>query len=96
MMILELIVQQYQQQCSETGFEPMSKRTLHRVLYECSQSARKALPGLDNFPAQGTRAFNSLDKLVDCGKIEVWATEMKQQLCSLNRVPTQYSISLYT
>lgn len=64
----------------------MSKRTLHRVLDECSASVRKSLQGLDNFSAQGTEAFDYLDKLVDklvdCGKTEVWAREMKQKLRS--------------
>lgn len=64
----------------------MSKRTLHRVLDECSASVRKSLQGLDNFSAQGTEAFDDLDKLVDkvvdCGKTEVWAREMRQQLRS--------------
>ena len=86
MMIPERIVQQYQQYYSGRGFEPMSKRTLHRVLDECSASVRKSLQGLDNFSAQGTEAFDYLDKLVDklvdCGKTEVWAREMKQKLRS--------------
>ena len=64
----------------------MSKRTLHRVLEEYSASVRKSLQGLDNFSAQGTEAFDYLDKLVDklvdCGKTEVWAREMKQKLRS--------------
>ena len=64
----------------------MSKRTLHRVLDECSASVRKSLQRLDNFSAKGTEAFDCLDKLVDklvdCGKTEVWAKEMKQQLRS--------------
>ena len=36
--------------------------------------------------SQGSEAFDDLDKLVDklvdCGKTEVWAREMKQQLRS--------------
>ncbi|CAH3156178.1 unnamed protein product, partial [Pocillopora meandrina] len=79
MMIPERIVQQYQQYCSERGFEPMSRRTLHRVLDECSASVRKSFQGLDNFSSQGAEAFDDLDKvvdkLVDCGKTEVWARE---------------------
>lgn len=86
MMIPERIIQQYQQYCSERGFEPMSRRTLHRVLDECSASVRKSFQGLDNFSSQGAEAFDDLDKvvdkLVDCGKTEVWAREMKQQLRS--------------
>ena len=54
MMIPERIVQQYQQYCSKRGFEFMSKRTLHRVLDECSASVRKSLQVLDNFSTQGT------------------------------------------
>ena len=52
----------------------MSKRMLLRVLDECSASVRKSL--------QGTEAFDYSDKLVDCGKTEVWAREMKQKLRS--------------
>lgn len=85
-MIPERMIQQYQQYCSETGYEPMSKRTLHRVLQECAASVRKSLQGLDNFSAQGTEAFDDLntlvDKLVDLGKTQVWAREMKQKLRS--------------
>ena len=44
MMTPERIVQQYQQYCSERGFESTSKRTLHRVLDECSASVRKSPP----------------------------------------------------
>ena len=80
MMIPERIVQQYQQYCTERGFEPMSKRTLHRVLGECSASVRKSFQGLDNFSSQGAEAFDSLYKLV-----EVWAREMKQQLRASNQ-----------
>ena len=89
-MIPERIVQQYQQYCCETNFEPMSKRTLQRVLAVCSSSVRKSLQGLDNFSAQGVEAFNDLeklvDKLVDCGKTQQWAREIKQQL----RLSKQY------
>ena len=45
-MIPKRIVQQDQQYCYETNFEPMSKRTLQRVLALCSSSVRKSLQGL--------------------------------------------------
>ena len=68
----------------------MSKRTLQRVLAVCSSSVRKSLQGLDNFSAQGVEAFDALeklvDKLVDCGKTQQWAREIKQQL----RLSKQY------
>ena len=89
-MIPEHIVQQYQQYCCETNFEPMSKKTLQRVLAVCSSSVRKSLQGLDNFSAQGAEAFDHLeelvDKLVECGKIQEWTREIKQQL----RLSKQY------
>jgi len=86
LMIPERIIQQYQQYCSKRDFKPMSKRTLQRVLNDCSASVRKSLQGLDNFSAQGAEAFDELDKLVDklvdCGKTQVWAREIKQHLHS--------------
>ena len=89
-MIPECIVQQYQQYCCETNFEPMSKRNLQRVLAVCSSSLRKSLQGLDNFSAQGVEAFDALekvvDKLVECGKTQQWAREIKLQL----RLSKQY------
>ena len=79
-MIPERIVQQYQQYCCDTNFEPMSKRILQRVLAVCSSSVRKSLQGLDNFSAQRAEAFDHLeelfDKLVERGKTQQWAREI--------------------
>ena len=36
-----------------------------RVLSECSASVRKSLQGLDNYAAEGTRAFDDLAGIVD-------------------------------
>ena len=57
MMIPERIVQRCQQYCSERGFEPVSKRTLHKILGKCSASVRKSFQGLDNF--SGSRHFKA-------------------------------------
>ena len=92
-IIPERIVQQYQQYCCETNFEPMSKRTLQRVWTVCSSSVRKSLQGLDNFSASasGMEAVDALeklvDKLVDCGKTQHWAREIKQQFRFFEAVP---------
>ena len=99
-MIPEHIVQQYQQYCCETNFEPMSKRTLQRVLAVCSSSVRKSLQGLDNFSAQGAEAFDHLEKLVDqlvdCGKTQQWAREIKQQLrLSKQYLKGDYKVGVY-
>jgi hypothetical protein len=86
MMIPERIVNQYQQFCSEKNFKSLSKRTLQRIIAVCSASVRKSLQGLDNFTAQGSEGFDELDKLVDklvdCGKTQIWAREIKQRLRS--------------
>ena len=86
MLIPERITQQYFQFCAETEFTPMSKRTLLRVLDVCSASVRKSLQGLDNFSAQGTKAFEDLcetvDRIADQAKSQAWAKETKQTLRS--------------
>ena len=56
-MVPELIVQQYQSYCQETGFVPMSRTTLCRILKVCSASVRKSLQGLDYVSAEGAKAF---------------------------------------
>ena len=86
MLIPERITQQYFQFCAETEFTPMRKRTLLRVLDVCSASVRKSLQGLDNFSAQGTKAFEDLcetiDRIADQAKSQAWAKETKQALRS--------------
>ena len=86
MLIPERITQQYFQFCAETEFTPVSKRTLLRVLDVCSASVRKSLQGLDNFSAQGTKAFEDLcetvDGIADQAKSQAWAKETKQTLRS--------------
>ena len=101
-MTPERIVEQYQQYCCETNFEPMSKRTQQRVnvLALCSSSVRKSLQGLDNFSAQGAEAFDHLeelvDKLVECGKTQQWAREIKRQLClSKQHIMDDYKVGAY-
>ena len=46
-MILERIVKQYFAYCDETGFKPLSRSTLVRILNVCPASVRKSLQGLD-------------------------------------------------
>ena len=47
-MIPQRMAEQYTAFCQETEFVPFSKRTMLRVLSECSASVRKSLQGLDN------------------------------------------------
>ena len=63
----------------------MGRSTLHRILNACSASVRNSLQGLDYFTAQGAKAFDDLESVVDklgdeCGMGLSWAKEKKEQL----------------
>ena len=61
------VVQQYHQYCKETEFpDPLQKSTLMKVMSEaCLASIRKYLQGLDYYVAEGGRAFDDLETVVD-------------------------------
>ena len=101
MLISERIAQQYYQLCEETGFMPMSKSTLLRVLDACSASVRKSLQGLDNFSAQGSNAFDDLcetvDRIEERAKSQAWAKETKQTLRDAKQyLSTDYKVRLFS
>ena len=84
-VILERVVEQYNLFCTETGFAPMGRSTLHNILDDCSVSVRNSLQGLNYFTAQGTQAFDDLESVVDkfgedCGMGSAWVKEKKEQL----------------
>ena len=91
----ERIAQQYGQYCEESGFSPMSKRTVLRVLDVCAASVRTSLQGVDNFSAHGSKAFQDLvdvvEKLANHGTTQNWRKERKQHL----RSPKQYLKGYY-
>jgi len=64
-LIPEHIVRQYIGYCSDTGFTPMSRSTLCKVLKVCSASTRKSLQGLDYVSAAGAKAFDDLEEVVE-------------------------------
>ena len=89
-VIPERIVQQYNLFCSDAGFVPMERSTLLRILNVCSASVRNSLQGLDYFTAQGAKAFDDLENVVDklgddCGMGLSWAKEKKAQLKAAKR-----------
>lgn len=89
-VIPERVIQQYNLFCSETDFAPMGRSTLHRILNACSASVRNSLQGLDYFTAQGAKAFDDLECVVeklgeDCGMGLSWAKEKKEQLKAAKR-----------
>ena len=61
------LVKQYHQYCKETEFPgPLQKTTLMNVLSEaCVASIRKCLQGLDYYVAEGGKAFDDLQTVVD-------------------------------
>ena len=63
--IPEHIVLQYQSYCHEFNIDPMSRTTLCRVLNVCSASVRKSLHGLDYFSADGAKAFDDIQAIVE-------------------------------
>ncbi len=64
-MIPQRILQQYQQFCKESAFEPYSRNTALRILSTCGATVRKSLQGLDYIAADGAKAFDDLCNLVE-------------------------------
>ena len=84
-VIPERVIQQYNLFCTETGFAPMGRSTLHKILDVCSASVRNSLQGLDYFIVQGIQTFDDLESVVDklgedCGTGSPWVKEKKEQL----------------
>ena len=70
LVIPSRVVEQYITFCKEQEFEPLSKRTLLRILStSCPASERKYLQGLDYYIAVGGKAFDEL--LVVTEKLEL-------------------------
>ena len=65
MMIPERVVKQYLAYCDESGFKPLSRSTLLRILAVCPASTRKSLQGLDYISSAGAQAFADLIDIVE-------------------------------
>ena len=65
MMIPERVVKQYLAYCNESGFKPLSRSTLLRILDVCPASTRKSLQGLDYISSAGPQAFEDLIDIVE-------------------------------
>ena len=64
-LVPEQVAQQYQSYCQETGFDPMSHSSLCRILNVCSASIRKSLQGLNYFTADGAKAFDDVQEVIE-------------------------------
>ena len=89
-LIPERIVQLYNAFCRESGFVPMARSRLLAILNVCSSSPRKLPSGACYFTAQGAKAFEDLEGVVEeigekCGKGSLWVKEKKEQLKSAKR-----------
>ena len=99
-MIPERIVQQYQAYSEETGFTPMSRSTLLRILEVCPASTRKSLQGIDYISAEGAQAFDNLENVADrLGEMNMgmsWAKQRKERLKKCKRyLKSDYKVCVY-
>ena len=84
MMIPERVVKQYLAYCDESGFKPLSRSTLLRILAVCPASIRKSLQGLDYISSAGAQAFEDLidivERLGDVGQGMGWTKNLQTRL----------------
>ena len=76
------MVAQYQQFCSEQSFEPLSRSTLLGILEVPEASQRKSLSVLDNTAADGSRAFQTMENIVE-QLLKQASTNHGPQMCKL-------------
>ena len=84
MMIPERVVKQYLAYCDESGFKPLSRSTLLRILAVCPASTRKSLQGLDYISSAGAQAFADLidivERLGDVRQGMAWTENLQTRL----------------
>ena len=86
LLIPSRLVDQYYQFSKETGFSrPLGRTTLLKILSEsCGASVRRCMQGLDNYLADGAKAFDELisvvDKLSEIGLEGNIAARLKESL----------------
>ena len=78
------ISNQYMDHCKETGFQPISKYTMWRVLQVQEATQRKPLRGLDNTAAEGVDGFKDflqiIDELERVGAGKDWCKDVRKRL----------------
>ena len=89
MIIPERIVIQYMTYCQESGFTPLSRATLLRILSTCAASVRTSVQGLDYVSSAGAEAFDDLcdvvETLGDVGQGMGWAKQQENNLRASKR-----------
>ena len=70
----------------ESGFIPMSRSTSCRILNVCSTTVCKSLQGIDCVTAEGAKAFDDLEDIVDIrGNGLTWAKDQSEKLKNAKR-----------
>ena len=89
MIISERIVIQYMTYCQESGFTPLSRATLLRILSKCAASFRTSVQSLDYVSAASAEAFDDLcdvvETLGDVGQGIGWAKQQGNNLRASKR-----------
>jgi hypothetical protein len=75
----------YMKHCTEEGFiNPLSRRTMFRILEVCEASQRKSLRGLDNVAADGAMGLEAIERIIEnlepIGVDSFWAEETRERL----------------
>lgn len=89
MIIPERIVTQYMTYCQESGFTPLSRAILLRILSKCTASVRTSVQVLDYVSAAGAEAFDDLCDVVETlggvGQGIGWAKQQENNLRASKR-----------
>lgn len=89
-MIPRRICEQYSAFCNETYFETFSQRTMLRILSACSSSVRKSLQGLDNYAAEGAKAFDELIVVAEKCAVVGAGLDWQKEICDALKVAKMY------
>ena len=97
-IIPEHIIEQYKGYCRESGFTPMIRSMLCRILNVCSATVCKSLQGIDYVAAEGAKAFDDVQDIVEklgdiYGKGLTWAKDQNEKLKNAKRyLKTDYKV----
>jgi hypothetical protein len=92
------VIEQYERFCTETNFDHIaSSRSYLRILEAVEPNVRKCMKGLDNFAADGAKAFDDLKKVAELlGKLEKgsqWQESVQTALaCGKQYLKLEYKV----
>ena len=97
-MIPERVIKQYLTYCNESGFKPLSRSTLLRILAVCPASVRKSLQGLHYVSSAGAQAFEDMadivERLGDAGQGMGWTKDLQSRIRAGKRyLKSDYKVS---